>query len=220
MKATIILLTAILFFSSCKKDEVKTTPLASLTMVNAVSGGTTVKLGSNATTITNNGSSQMALIAGNNDLYVWPVGDSAHPYFTTLKFNAEERAVYSLFLCGTPGATEGLLLKENIPYRTDSTAGIRFINLSPNGLVLNITRNKTPTVNEVSNLNYKQFTAFMSYPGLYNSTDTFQIRNANTNAILATQVFSASTYPRFANITLVIRQSGAGVAVYRVNNDR
>jgi hypothetical protein len=216
-----LLVTTIL--SSCKKDKIERTPLTSLTMVNAVFGGTTVKLGSNATTIANNNANgtQLAITAGSNDLYVWPVGDSLHPYFTAAKFVSQDREVYSLFLCGIPSATEGILLKETIPYRTDSTAGIRFINLAPNSTPVNITLSTSTTVNEVSNLAYKQYTEFKTYSGKANDAYTFQVRAAgNPNTVLATFALTATTVPRFANITVVIRQNGTGLATFRVNQDR
>jgi hypothetical protein len=213
--------------TACKKDEVETTPLTSLTLVNAVYGGASVKLGSNATTIANNNYAQMALVAGENNLYVWPVGDSLHPYYTSAKFTSQDREVYSLFLTGTAAAPEVITVKETIPYRTDSTAGIRFINLSPNSSSkpIFITMASTPTVKE-ADLTYKQYTDFKSYPGLYNSTYTFQVRNDTTvapKAPLATFAFTTSTVPRFANVTLVIRQNNSATVpfgVYRVNNDR
>lgn len=221
---TFILVFASAIIFSCKKDEVKIIPLASINVINAVNGGTAVKLGSNSTTISsyNNNGTHIPLHAGSNDLYVWPVGDSLHPYYTQTKFNAEERAVYSLFLCGVPGAVEGILQKETIPYRTDSTCGIRFINLAPASSPLNITLATTPTVNEASNLAYKQMTEFRSYPSITSTAPySFQIRNASTNAVITTYAFNNfNPIPRFSNITLVIRQSGTGVAVFRVNNDR
>jgi hypothetical protein len=189
--------------------------------VNAVAGGTTAKLGTNATNISNNGNAQMAVVAGENNLYVWPVGDSAHPYYTNPKFVSQDREVYSLFLTGTPTAPDAILVKESIPYRTDSTAGIRFINLAPASTPLNIALSTSTGENEVSDLAYKDITDFKSYPGLYNSTYTFNITAASDpNTLLATYSLNASQVPRFANITLVIRESGTGVAVYRVNNDR
>jgi hypothetical protein len=216
---------AVLLLTSCKKDEVETSPLTSINIVNAVAGGTTAKLGTNATNISNNGNAQMAVIAGENNLYVWPVADSAHPYYTNPKFVSQDREVYSLFLTGTPTAPDAILVKENIPYRTDSTAGIRFINLAPNtdGKPLFITTAASPTTVEADNLAYKQMTDFKSYPGLFNSTYTFEIRNdtcASPKPPLATYAFSASAVPRFANVTLVIRENGTKVSVYKVTNDR
>lgn len=219
-------LSTVIIFSSCKKDEIKITPLSSINITNAILGGISAKLGSNAATISNNANTQFGLVAGQNNLYVYPSSDSAHPYYTNDKFSTSQGEVYSLFLSGTPVAVDAVLLKETIPYRTDSTAGIRFINLAPNtsNKALNITLSTTHTVNEVSNLAYKQLTDFTSYAGLYNSTYTFQIRNDTSAAPkppLATFAFTAAQVPRFANITLVIRQDGAnGLSIFRVNNDR
>jgi hypothetical protein len=219
MKRILYLAIATTIILSCKKDEIKTSPLTSINITNAVVGGTTAKLGSNATNISNNSYAQMAVVAGTNSLYVYPVGDSAHPYYTNDKFTSNDREVYSLFLGGTPTATDAIMVKETIPYRTDSTAGIRFINLANNNGALNITLSTTPTVNEVSALAYKSLTEFKTYPGLYNSAPTFQVRKAD-GTLLTSFAFTTSTIPRFANVTLVIRPNGTGVSVFRVNNDR
>lgn len=219
MKHIIYLVITVILFSSCKKDNVETTPLASLNVTNAVVGGATAKFGSNPTTIANNGFTQFALKAGENNLYIWPTGDSLHPYYNEAKFVANEGEIHSLFLTGATGAVEAIKIKESIPYRTDSTAGIRFINLANNNGALNINIKKTPATNEVTALEYKQYTAFKTYAGLYNSADTFQIRKAD-GTLLTSFNFTTATQPRFANVTLVIRQSGTGVAVFRVNQDR
>lgn len=221
----ITLLSIIIFIASCKKDEIKTTSLSSLTAVNAVVDGNAMKLGSNATTINNNSSAQLALIAGENNLYLWPVSDSAKPYFTTNKFLTQNGEVHSLYVFGDTLNPQGMLVKETIPYRTDSTAGIRFINLSPNTAdkALNISLASAPGENEVSNLAYKQYTQFKSYPSLYNSSYEFEIRNDTSAAPktpLATFSLLSSEVPRFANITLVIHQAGTGLSIFRVNNDR
>ena len=219
-KLTALIIIASLF-ASCEKDEIKLASLASLNITNAIVGGTTAKLGSNAAAINNNAFTQFALKAGDQMLYVYPSADSLHPYYSDPKFAARQGEVYSLFLAGTPTAIDPIFLKENIPFRTDSTAGIRFINLAPNKPNLNITLSTSTTVNEVSNLTYKNFTEFKSYPGLATSTYTFQVRDAsNPGTVLASQSFTAAQVPRFANITLVIRQNGTGVAILRVNNDR
>ncbi len=217
----LLLLIIAISYVSCEKDEVGTTPLASIAIVNAVNGGSSVRLGSNAITVSNNGSAQLAIVAGTNNLYVWPTIDTTKPYFTDAKFVAKNRGVYTLFLTGTVTAPEGILVEESIPYHTDSTAGIRFVNLVPSSMPLNITLSTSTTTNEVSNLAYKQYTDFKTYPGLYNSAYTFQVRAANNpGTVLTTFALTSSTVPRFANITVVIRQNAGGVATFRVNHDR
>lgn len=222
------LLLAALIFTACKKDKIETAKLTSLTVGNFKINGKQTRLGSNATNINNlntNGT-QMAVIAGENNLYFWPVGDSLNPYFTQTKFASADREVYSVFLCGDTLTQRGeaVVIKENIPYRTDSTAGIRFINLSPNSTPLNITLSTSTTVNEVSDLAYKQYTDYKSYPGLYNSAYTFQVRAANNpGTVLTTFSLTAAQVPRFANITVVIRGMVGGspaLGTTRVNQDR
>jgi hypothetical protein len=226
IKQIITFLCAMIFIISCKKYEIETYPLTSLTMVNAVVGGVGMKFGSQATSIANNSFTQISLIAGSNDLYVWPVSDSLKPYFSYPKFVTQGGEGYTLFVCGQVGSTEGVIVKKDIPYRTDSSAGLRFINLSPNSTPLNITLSTSPTINEISSLAYKQYTEFKSYPGFSNSAYTFQIRDASTaspTAPLATFSLPASTVPRFSNITLVIRGlvgTTPALGVTRVNNDR
>ncbi len=229
VQITLIVLISLIVISSCKKEEIKTTPLTSLTVGNFKINGKSAKLGSNATTIgnLNTNGTQMALVAGENNLYFWPTGDSLNPYYVSpVKFNTLDREVYSVFLCGDTLTQRGeaVIIKEDIPYRTDSTAGIRFINLSPNSTPLNITLSTSTTVNEVSNLAYKSYTEYKSYPGLYNSAYTFQVRAANNpNTVLTTFALTASTVPRFANITVVIRGMVGGtpaLGTTRINHDR
>jgi hypothetical protein len=219
-----ILFFAMLIISSCKKDNYNNPAVASLTLINAVTGGNSVKLGSRAITIANNSTFQLAVNVEGEDLYIWPVGDSTHPYYTYAKFNPFDREVYSLFLGGTATAVDGILIKEDIPYRTDSTGGIRFINLSPNSPPLNISLVTTPSINEVSNLAYKQYTEFRTYPALTSTIPySFQIKNASTGAVVLTA--SANPIPRFSNITLVLRGivGGSGtqaLGITRVAQDR
>jgi hypothetical protein len=212
---------AMMVISSCKKSTFSNVPTVSLTVVNTVTGGTTVKLGSQSTSIFNNSYAQLNVMAGENDLYIWPTGDSAHPYYTYPKFNAVDREVYSIFLGGTGGAVDGIIVKENLPYHSDSTCGVRIMNLSPNSIPLNVTLSTSPTVNEVSNLAYKQYTDFKIYAAkAMNISYTFQIRKASDYMLLTSYTLST---PRFANVTLVIRGlvgSSPTIGVTRVNNDR
>src|SRR5688572_4866540 len=133
MKYLSIILIAALIMVSCKKEEVNLTPLTSLNVTNAVVGGKTVRPGSNKVdSATNMNYRQFTLKAGSNNIYLWQTGDSSHPYFNnTLQTN--DRDIYSIIVAGDVTTTIGMIVvKESIPYRTDSTARIRVINLSPN----------------------------------------------------------------------------------------
>ena len=217
----ILLFLLILFANACKKNKLEVMPMGSLNITNAIAGGTTARFGSYATTIANNNFTQYSLLTGNSPLYIFPVGDSLHPYYNDNKFFESATDSYSLFLAGTPAAVDAILIKESISYRTDSTLGIRFINLSQNSPALNITLSTSPWVNEAAGLGYKKYTDLKSYPSLYNSNYTFQIRDpANPNTVLTTFPLTAAALPRFANITLVIKGPSPAVSIFRVNNDR
>lgn len=223
VKKILLILLPVYLLVSCKKDDVKSISLASLNITNAIVGGTAAKLGSYPVTITNNSFSQYTLRPGSQTLYIYPSTDSLHPYYNgSIAPGAQE--TYSLFLAGqSSGTIDNVLIKDTIPHRTDSSMGIRFINLSPNSNPLNITLSATPTVNEVSNLTYKNYTGFKTYTAFYNASYTFQVRDASTNTVLASVSYTSSTVPRFANVTLVIRglQGGSpAIGITTVKNDR
>jgi hypothetical protein len=214
---------SIMVIFACQKKHINAPIVSSLTITNAVIDGASIRLGSIVTPVTNNSFQQFTVFAGDNDLYVWPTTDSTKPYYANPKFYFEEREVYSLFLAGQLSDIRGIVIKENIPYHTDSTCGIRFINLVPNSVPLNITLSTTPAISEVSNLTYLQYTDFRMYPAkTENSSYAFQIRNSIDNSLVANYTL-ASPFPRFANVTLVIRgimKGNPAVGVTRVNNDR
>jgi hypothetical protein len=202
---------AMLAFVACKKNNLTTTSLVSLTVTNVVINGPAIRVGSNLNQVANNNSLQLGLIAGDNDLYVWPVGDSANPYYTSSKFFADENSIYSLFIAGRSPNISGIIIKDNIPYHTDSTCGVRIINLVPNSTPLNITLSSSPTTNEVSGLAYLQYTDFKIYPAkAANASYTFQVRKSTDNTVLVSYLLNT---PRFTNVTLVIRGLPIGTPV-------
>jgi hypothetical protein len=110
---------------------------------------------------------------------------------------------YSLYLTGRSPNFESIFVKEDIPYHTDSVAGVRFINLSPNSdpISVNITGNANGS--EVASLAYKASTIFKKYPAKYSNLNyAFQVRNATTGALLASYTLVT---PRMLNVTLALR---------------
>ncbi|WP_276089828.1 DUF4397 domain-containing protein [Pedobacter sp. JY14-1] len=214
------LLISIAVITACKKDSIETKPLASLTVTNAIIGGSTAKIGSNTATIGNNNSGKFTFVAGSSQLYIFPQTDSLKPYYNNA-ISMGNGEMYSLFLAGTLPNVEAVIIKDNIPKQTAFTAGIRFVNLSPNSEPLNVSFTNTPTINEVENLAYKQYTEFKTYiPGTATSY-SFQIRKSSDNSVLAT--YTLTPIPRSANVTLVIRglmNGSPGIGIFKVNNDR
>jgi hypothetical protein len=227
MKYLNLLLLAVLIMTACKKTEFKTTRVGSLKIVNTVNGGGAVRLGGVPTLVNNNASADFSLYAGNPDIYVWPITDSLKPYFNANKnVSVEDRDIYTLFLGGSTSASEAILVKENIPVRSDSTAGVRIINLSPGSPEIKVTLATSTTNSEFGNIAYKQLTEFKSFPALSKNTSyTFQFRNAATDVLISSITMSGATLagfvPRFRNVTLVLRGLVGGspaAGITRVNH--
>ena len=210
-----------LLAGSCKKSTVDVSPLASLNVTNVVVGGKTVKLNSNLVdSATNYNYKAFGLNPGSTNVYVYPTGDSTHPYYNQA-VQTGNGGIYSLFLAGNVATqVDTILLREAIPLYNDSSCGVRFINLCVGGSPIKVTQSATPSVFDFSVLSYKQISAFKTYPALStNGTYSFQVRDT-ANTVLATY---ALTTPRFFNCTLVWKgmKGGAGTnvpGVLRVNN--
>jgi hypothetical protein len=216
---SVLMCMLIVGFCSCSKSTVNLTPLSSLEIVNAAIASPGAQLGSNPTVVPYGGYGQFGLLAGNNAaVYVWPTGDSANPYVNT-SLMAVNGGIYSLYLASANKA-DYLLLKDTIPTYSDSSCGIRFINLSPgsNPLSIDIAGNNAGST--VSSLPYKSITVFQKFSA--NAANNaagyaFEIRNASDSTLLTTiQV----TPPYFKNVTIAINGlvSDASISGFTVNN--
>jgi len=207
---------------SCKKSTVDISPLASLNITNVVVGGKAVKLNSNLvdSAAAYNFKAFGLNAGGPTNVYVYPTGDSTHPYFNkTMEIG--NSGIYSLFLAGNLATqVDTIFIWEAIPVRTDSSCGVRFAHLSYNSGPIVVTLSTSTTVNEFA-LSYKGISIFKTYPALStNGTYTLQVRDAGTNVILATYALAT---PRFFNCTLIWKgmKGGTGTnvpGVLRVNN--
>jgi len=214
---------------SCQKDGAGSAPLGSIKIVNTITGGETARFGSLTTTVSSNNHVNYSLSLGNPAIYVWPASDSLKPYYNSGKgVTVAAGDYYSLFLSGTPSQNEGILVRESYQNYTDSVAGIRFINLSPNSSPVNVTLSTSTSVNQFSNVGYKEYTSFKSFAAAsINTNYTFQVRSAsNPTLVLASVTMSGTSVnayvPRFKNVTLVFKGliGGTGInapSIVRVN---
>ena len=157
------------------------------------------------------GSSKVySVTAGVDQVTIVNSKDTLHPiYDRSLKL--DPGGVYSLFLSGQAPSLDTLFVKDVIPYRNDSTTGIRFINLSPNSNPLSINITGHTNGSETNNLAYKAITEFKTYQALSsNTTYKFEIRDAVSSTLLSTYTLNT---PRFYNVTLVVKGvvGGSGV---------
>lgn len=223
--------------SACKKDKPMIPEVASVNIINAAVNAGTVQVNYFGKPLVwkNYTGNEGKIDFAANKVYTFPSGnypltivrqvDTLNPVFNR-SINASPGEIFSLYLTGQTSPYEYLLVKENsgsskIGYLTDSVLNVRVINLSPNSPPVNVTLSTSTTVNEFSNLSFGQSSDFKNYSA--NATGsisyTFQIRNANTNAIISTSAVSKTTY-RFKNITLVFRgmvgsTPAAGVTIVR-----
>src|ERR1044071_975552 len=121
----------ILFFAlsvgmlSCKKNPVETVELGGVVIANVVAGGPTVKLGSYTTNLSNSAAGYYHLLSGNKGIYVYPLGDSLHPYYNSINsLTVTSGDLYTLFLAGPLNTVEPILIKETVTRRTDETMAI------------------------------------------------------------------------------------------------
>ncbi|MEO8172416.1 MAG: hypothetical protein ABI581_05010 [Sediminibacterium sp.] len=221
------------FVTACKKDTVATTPLASLNLVNATVNAPAVK--ANFTSVPGNisyynlitattsygANTAYGVLATNSVALAVALSTDSTKLIYNGSLNFGNGELYTLYLAGQATAPDTILRKENIPAYQDSSCGVRFINLSYNSTPIKVTLSTTPTVSEMSSLAYKAQSEFIKYDAtVANNTRIFQVRDASTNAILASYTL---TVPRFFACTLAwIGQTGTtgtnAPKVQRINN--
>lgn len=234
MKTTTKMIWAMALFVcllACKKDsKIIYTSSGSLTITNAVMGGSALALDSlnfQSVAINNNSYKQVPLVAGVDsiDLFVPAVpttlttpGTPAVTYYDQpLTVNNNDN--YSLFLTGaSPGAVDNVLIKESYGVYSDSVCGVRFINLSTGSSPMSVDVMGMANGSEVSSLAYKGYDNFIQHSaGIadVNTGITFEIRDAETGTLLTTYTLSP---PTFKNVTLAISGSPVSPGIILVNN--
>jgi len=150
---------------------------------------------------------------GNNRVFNVPTGevpvslmlssDTTKPFYTT-SFNCSAGEIFSYFISGAAGE-DIITNKDEIPLRSDSTFGLRFINLSYNSTPVNVTLDVTPNTNEFTSIAYKSLTDFKGYPAKASdpATYNFQVWDNNSNLLASWSITSASFVQR--NCTLVFK---------------
>jgi hypothetical protein len=132
--------------------------------------------------------------------------DTLHKIFNgALHFQPHK--IYSLFLAGEidqsgQSTADTLLTIDNPPYHgvSDSTDGIRFINLSPGSNSISVDIQGEVNGSEVSGLAYRAITSFKTYLATSNvSQYNFEFRDSATGNLLATWSYGVTPYQ---NVTI------------------
>jgi hypothetical protein len=204
---------------ACHKSSVVVSP-ASLHIINAIPTsqpiipvlGTTgaIQYFDNAQSISYGKAQLYSLLSGSNSFYIVQRTDTIEisPKFDMLSgmLNLTAGGIYSFFLAGDTSAVDTFFVQDYIPVYTDSSVGVRFVNLSSGSGPMNINLQGNPaTQTEFSNLGYKQISAFKPYsanssaPGSY----TFVIHDQ----VSGDSVVYSWSYSLYKNNTIVIAGS-------------
>jgi len=209
---------------SCSKGS-KLKGVASLTIVNAVAdsepslipnfSGTDpltwyingYKLGYGATMLTGSYSGKLKL-----GIYHYP-DTSVHtiPLYN-LSLDIPVGTVHTLFLSGTINSPDTLFTMDILPYHppSDSSVGIRFVNLSKGSTPVSVNIAGAAQGSEVSSLPYKGITAFTNYPATAAVSDyTFEFRDASSGTLIGAYNLNGvndtfSNTRRFRDLTIAL----------------
>lgn len=121
-------------------------------------------------------------------LYQYPDTLPASKPLLNFAFTLTAASINSLFLTGTVTSPDTLLTVDHPPYHsvTDSSAGFRFVNLSPGSSPISVNIQGEPDGSKVTSLPYKGITGFTSLPATSGiSSYTFEFRDAATGTLLA-----------------------------------
>jgi len=104
-----------------------------------------------------------------------------------VKLDIAAGSIYSLFLTGTLASPDTVFTKDQLVYfpPSDSSAAIRFANLSPGSAPVSVNIQGQPNGSEVANLPYKGITEFKRYAATSSVSDpVFEFRDAATGTLI------------------------------------
>lgn len=222
MKAKLfaVIATLLVILSSCKKQDIKLTPLASLLVTNAVNGGGNLVLGTNAAPVYNNNSQAYGMLTGSREIKLVDTAGGINKVYYNQSQDFVNGGVYSLFLTGTPAAVVLVFMKEeNIPSHTADVFGARVINLVPGSVPISVNLQGSANGSFVSTLAYTKISMFKDVSSVAGEGDkVFEFRNAVTGTLITTFTVPGFDMPRFRNITLVFAGAVGTETTFRVNN--
>ena len=208
---------------SCTKES-KPAGSAALTVVNAVAGsdpflipifgGDTLatyvgayQLRYGATMLTGNYTGKQRLT-----FYHYPDTGAHSAALYHLDIDLPVGSIHTLFLTGTTSSADTLFTTDVIPYHpsSDSSVGIRFINLMAGSAPVSVNLAGAAQGSEISSLPYKGITPFTNYSATAAISDyTFEFHDAASGTLIGTYLLSGvndtfSNSRRFRNLTLAL----------------
>lgn len=173
---------------------------ATINIINAVAGGTDAQVQGLPNPIPYGASAKADVVAGASTLHIYPVGNPSQPYFTN-SVATVPGGKYSLFVAGKPGATSTLSLQDTVHTYADSTAGIRFVMLSPDAGPVSVNLAGKPAGSLFHDYHFGDHSLFLKFPAdSQNSSYTVEFRRSGGDSLLLVYGFNA---PLFQNATVV-----------------
>ena len=208
---------------SCSDDDGNFARVASLKVVHAVNDLSSVIVNSAGDSISYSTSNSKVSFGSNRrygittdreqELIIVPESDTLNIIYQDIL--ELEPAGYSLFLIGSAGNEDNLLVQDNFRQIQDSVVGVRFINLSPGASALNIGLSGV-TSNEVTGLGYKNLTEYFEFPAT--SADgpyAFEFKDDAGNVLTT---FNLTPIAK-RNLTLaVVGPDNLALSVSQINN--
>ncbi len=197
----------LLIVSSCSKEiNSKTTEnVSDLNIVNAIPASTGLIANFNnqlttyyqQPTVSYKGFLLYRFTAGTNNFVLRESADTTKDLLSnSITFSGN--TIYSYFLSGDISSPDSMLVQDQLPDfgsvkgGLDSSAGIRFVNLSKGSASISINIEGRRNGSEVQSLNYKGITEFKKYPADYSVPSyTFEFRDETTGNLLTSYTLSS-----------------------------
>lgn len=212
MTTKLLLVCCFAFFclAACRKSENYVAPPASIVLVHAmpqlkpiipVMGIDTLTSYTSLSTLAYGTATKFSYTGSNIPLYAVKSTNPALSVFRS-NYNLASGNIYSLFLSGDTTHPDVTLVQDTVPIITDSSCGVRFINLSPASKPININiKGNGAAKTEFNGIAYKQASTFrLLTPASTAKTYIFEIRHQTNDSLLLTYTW---TFSRFRNQTLV-----------------
>lgn len=183
----LVAIAAVTLISACGKNDTQVTEYGSLSIYNASPTGATYDVYINGSKLNSaalpyaGGVKYTQLIAGTYETKFTVASETASIY-TKASISVSNNSVSTLYLTGTTGNFDGLLVSDNFTGTSTDKAYVRFINLSPDAPALDL-KIKDATTDLTTNKAYKTNSGFAAVDA---GAKTFEIKQTGTTTVKAT----------------------------------
>jgi Domain of unknown function (DUF4397) len=216
------------FINSCKKNDQPKPTVATLNIVNATLDAPNMALnfsptgfryGQNQTFVPDGSGLELGVASGASVVNLISSKDTSHTLYHG-NLNLVSGKIYSLYVAGQAPDYQTVLMEDHLPVYADSTAGVRFISLSPDSPPLNISLQGNPG-SDFSGMAYKTISDFKKYTAtsgvVINGGYTFNVTDQSGN-VLTTFNWVPRVFNRSNTLVITGSYNSGTVSVFQVNN--